>query len=316
LRVQPQLLSALVIYAVISCYVTDNQRFDFIVAVLLLSAGLIALSVLIPGVRKGDAYSLVNLYATNSPIITVPNDLLLLSMLVPFALMFLRLDGGTGWQRGCAVTFLLLAFVCIIFFQSRIALTVYCLACMFFIKWNRPFRVFGLLSGLLISGLLLDHVFFEGRMASKIFMFPRFYVWKTAWTMFLDDMLVGKGPGMFRELYFHYLGEAGYVLEKLGDRREMPWAHNLFLELMAERGIIGLTSFSMLIVHPVKRLLQKLGKLPMDACRAKREFAILIVFLTLFVGGLVEISLLRLWVITFLFIFIALASALENIDIE
>lgn len=63
----------------------------------------------------------------------------------------------------------------------------------------------------------------------------RIYMFETAWKMFKESPLFGKGPGSFRVLYPVY-------------KHPQAWdgfdhAHNIYLHIMAEIGVLGLAAF-------------------------------------------------------------------------
>lgn len=67
----------------------------------------------------------------------------------------------------------------------------------------------------------------------------RIYIWKSAWKMFLDHPITGVGFGSFSLAYPYY---------KLPQARgqTMSFAHNLPLNLLAETGILGFITFTLL----------------------------------------------------------------------
>jgi len=68
----------------------------------------------------------------------------------------------------------------------------------------------------------------------------RIYIWKSAWKMFLDHPFLGVGFATFSKVYPYYrLPQAKKV--------NMSFAHNLPLNLLAETGILGFISFSLLV---------------------------------------------------------------------
>jgi O-antigen ligase len=74
-------------------------------------------------------------------------------------------------------------------------------------------------------------------------------LWLVAWAMFRESPWLGKGVFTFGEYYrpswyaFRVAFPAGYIPEA----RIIPWAHNLVLEMLSERGVAGLASFVYLI---------------------------------------------------------------------
>jgi O-antigen ligase len=82
----------------------------------------------------------------------------------------------------------------------------------------------------------------QGRAAANI----------VGWHMFLDNPVFGVGVGNFRVRYDYYARLAGVV-------RETTSAHNLYLEIAAERGFMGFLSFAA-ILYFCFRALQRTRK--------------------------------------------------------
>ena len=128
----------------------------------------------------------------------------------------------------------------------------------------------------------------------------RISLWIIAWEMFLDAPWMGHGPHTYRTLYTAYFEAIAFPSWVRPDPwgTEVPWAHNLYLELLAERGIIGFFSF--------------LGIVGMGALYAvrvrqegSRELSILAsgtigVLAGLGLSGVFEASLLRIWLVVLL----------------
>jgi O-antigen ligase len=66
--------------------------------------------------------------------------------------------------------------------------------------------------------------------------------WTAAWHIWQDHPIAGVGWGSYPDVYFDYQTD----LEAFS-REERMGAHNLYLEIMAETGIIGITVFLFLI---------------------------------------------------------------------
>lgn len=64
----------------------------------------------------------------------------------------------------------------------------------------------------------------------------RLLLWQNAWRMFLDHPLVGVGPGNFKDIH---LGR--YITAE--SKEKLGHAHNNFLHILAENGIIGFAGF-------------------------------------------------------------------------
>lgn len=74
--------------------------------------------------------------------------------------------------------------------------------------------------------------------------------WQAAWAMALDHPLVGVGPGNYEEAYIRYF-LPGWPLA-------LGHAHNIYLNTLAELGVIGLLAFLGFLVMVFARLAQAL----------------------------------------------------------
>lgn len=303
--VQPQLLPALLCYAVISSFVTTVPRLRFVCSGLLAGGMLTAFLMLVSASQMDVDDPLSKVKLLGNALLIVPNDVLLLSVIAPLAL-------GMAWtgnlpMRIGAGAYLLLALVACVFMQSRQAVVLWVLGLALVAAWMKPRWILPLLLAATAVGLLVDGLM-GWPLLHKIFMFPRFYVWHTAWTMFLDRPVFGQGPGMFKDLYFPFLEKTGYVLEELGDRRTMPWAHNLYLEQLAERGVLGLLALLCLLGHALMRGLRMIRQAPSSEARAMLV-GVVSALLVLMASGIAEASLSRLWVTVLLLVLAAFCAS-------
>ena len=81
----------------------------------------------------------------------------------------------------------------------------------------------------------------------------RFYMWQSAWTMFIEEPLFGLGLGQFQHFYsseYHYL---------LSVAREPNHAHphNVVMTFLAETGAIGVSGFCGFFIYVLKELYGK-----------------------------------------------------------
>jgi O-antigen ligase len=87
-------------------------------------------------------------------------------------------------------------------------------------------------------------------------------IWTVGWRMVEDEPLHGVGTGNFPISSIHYLVEPGSIIrdEFVVDTPKV--AHNIYLEVLAEMGVVGLLLFSIILVASVSA-----------ALRAARRFA-------------------------------------------
>ncbi|MFN8113687.1 MAG: O-antigen ligase family protein [Solirubrobacterales bacterium] len=74
-------------------------------------------------------------------------------------------------------------------------------------------------------------------------------IWKIGWRMFEANPVVGVGSGNFRTSSIHYLlAEPGAIQRSYYIADTPAVAHNLYLEILTELGLVGLTLFLAVIV--------------------------------------------------------------------
>jgi putative inorganic carbon (HCO3(-)) transporter len=73
---------------------------------------------------------------------------------------------------------------------------------------------------------------------------------QAAMNIFRDNFFFGAGPGMYEKLVYNY--SKGYV---------QLHAHNTYLEILAELGIVGLTAFLAIFINFYSRVFKKISVL-------------------------------------------------------
>jgi len=186
-----------------------------------------------------------------SPILVVKNDVTFLSLVAPISLSLLYSKPGVI-TRIIAGLSVFLSIIVIGFFQSRVAMLTIIVSITCFFTLIQPKK--GLISciGTLIAILLID-----GIMGSPLIeRFVQYWdgtgripLWLSAWKMFLDAPLLGQGPHTFVLFYNSYLQNISLPPWLFVDHRIVPWAHNLYLEVLAEQGLIGFSALVLLLVR-------------------------------------------------------------------
>ena len=306
LSVQPQLLPALLCYAIILTFVATEASLRFIVIALMVSgfitAGLVLLNIYLHQVDS----SLMQVQLLGSALLIVPNDVLMLSIIAPLVI-------GVAWTssflvRVMALVYFLLTLIVGVLIQSRQGVILLLVGLVMVValmrpRWTLPLCALAASLSVLVDGL------FGWPLLHKIFMFPRAYVWHAAWEMFLDRPWIGQGPGMFKDLYFVFLDRAGYVLAELEDRRTMPWAHSLYLEQLAERGVLGLTALLAMLGVAFQRIVRAWQVATSESMRGLAA-GVLAALSVMALAGIAEATLSRLWVTVLLLVLVAFSSVL------
>lgn len=110
------------------------------------------------------------------------------------------------------------------------------------IKKNRRIAAATLLI-IIVCGIIATNVpEFQNRLLSIADMknqsnAERFYLWQSSWNMFKDHPLTGIGVGTFKHVY-----NTQYILPEAKEPG-LGHAHNNFIHILAEAGIIGLMAF-------------------------------------------------------------------------
>jgi len=73
---------------------------------------------------------------------------------------------------------------------------------------------------------------------------------KSAWLVFLDYPFIGVGPGMFKYYYPEYIDRVALAGNHTGTRE----AHDIFLGIAADHGLIGLSLFLFMVIGSLRNL--------------------------------------------------------------
>ena len=130
--------------------------------------------------------------------------------------------------------------------------------------------------------------------------YGRLPIWATAYSMFLEAPVLGHGPHTF--------------VYTAVDGTTMEWPHNLYLELLAEQGIIGLAALGGLLVCACSAgwKLQRAASGDV-AIYGAGILAGLVGFCS---AAIVELSFLRQWVVIILFVLLGMISSLSSLKQE
>ncbi len=140
-------------------------------------------------------------------------------------------------------------------------------------------------------------------------LFFRILCWKVAWHIIMDHWLIGSGPWSYESLFPKYLSDTNSSWRLETFTEIIPHAHNLYLQIACESGLIGLIIFMGVIVLPGRRVWLRFRQSP-TPIRGKIFFVALAVagFLT---HNLVEVN----WIIsTFIYHFTILIFILDFYD--
>ncbi len=248
-----------------------------------------------------------------NPNIIVPNDLMLLSVIVPFSLSLIYSKKLSLTLKILPVLSIFLSIWIIIIYQSRGALILSVISIFYTIIFLRSFLFFSFASIIAITILIvnLKHSLplvskFSGCWSTRI------QYWLAALSMFADAPLLGHGSHTYATLYNTYKNKIEIPDWLIVDDRFTPWAHNLYLEILAEQGILGLTSLITLLIFGFK--------IAWNTCNSyQKEIKILglgafLGLSTVSMGAVFELSFIRHWVVIMLFSILGMIISVSSLS--
>lgn len=232
----------------------------------------------------------------------VPNDIVWMPILLPFSLALFKIQPKASLQSGLALTAVVIAVVLAVVYRSRLAVLVTAVSVGTFLILLREARhlpwavlVLGVLFG--VTDAVLGFGLLEKLQSVWTSRLP---LWQAAWRMFLQSPLIGHGIGSYVVFYQDYLDLARLPGWVVLDPRLTPWAHNLYLEILAELGLIGLAALAVLLYFALKLWRPRPADSPHRPIPASAARAALCSFC---LSSFFELSLWRQWVgLTFLLI--------------
>lgn len=247
------------------------------------------------------------------PVLVVPNDANFLALLCPLALTLLldRPRSAQGLLGGAAIVGVMLL---IAVFTSRGAALTLAVSLVVAGGLFRP-RLGAALGLALATGLLVVDGVQGFPLLSKFatgVVDTRISLWIIAWEMFLDAPWLGCGPATYKTLYPAYL-----ELVQFPDWVEfdpwggaVPWAHNLYLELLGERGGVGFAAFAAMfgtaLAIAIRTWRTQTGEVKLLTSGA---LASLCGFLF---SGIYETSLIRVWAVVLLCTLLGAINSLSS----
>jgi O-antigen ligase len=250
--------------------------------------------------------------AAQNSLLLVPNDIALVAVIAPFCLAEVTLKSAFIW-RCVGLLGLFGGIVASVVLSSRTAFIaqIVAIACMTgrSVGWRSKGFWCGLI-GTLVVAIAIDSIrgfaLFDKFIGSTG---TRGSLWVAAIEMFIDAPLFGHGPHSFGELWREYLARARFPLIFPVDREAMYWPHNLFLELLSEFGIFGLTVFMLLTGRAIAASWSLSNVSQLEIAKLARPlFVALVSFL---VAASLELTLQRVWVVNFWFALLALVEGLR-----
>jgi len=294
------MLSISFVPALVLCFliadIRDMNQIRMLYAVLSALAMLISLlSCRIPLMTEGGDPA-VWIRQMGNPHLLVPNDLIMLTILLPFSFALLQ-SGNGAVIRGMSLVSVFLTLCALTLYQSRGALMIVFISLTGMLFFFRSGKF--LISAVCLLTIAAGADWLRGfPLLSKFsgIWTTRVQYWLIAWQMFKDAPFFGQGPRTYGGLYTLYKDRV-HVPEWLAiDERISPWPHNLYLEVLAEQGGTGLVSLIFLMAA-VFFLAWKTFCFPWENAQTKIFcFAALTAFFNISIAALFELSFVRHWV--------------------
>ncbi|MCP3980311.1 MAG: O-antigen ligase family protein [bacterium] len=298
LRLIPSLLPGLLLLFLISApsFGVRGLRITCIAlsAIVLGLAGTVSIHVLL---RGGLTSSTLPLDA-GTPLLIVPNDTTMLAVLAPFsACLFSMRSAGTATRVLAGVSLAGTVLTAVVA-QSRTALVTLAVGLtilVLLLNRNGTRKALGLLTLLAVAVIAADGML-GFPLASKSAEYwagnGRLQLWSAALPMFGEAPVLGTGPHTFA-LY-----------------SDFRWAHNLYLELLLERGLLGLAAFTWLLTAAIGAAVTVLRRATgQTRALCAGVLAALAGFAT---ASLVELTLSRLWAVVVVFLLLGFVVQLSR----
>jgi O-antigen ligase len=247
------------------------------------------------------------------PFFSVPNDLLITVVLAPFPFVTLLSARGAVAKVLAGIS-LLACLAAMIVYQSRTGVALFAVMCFGVvvaeakIRWQSALWLSTGVVGLFVlidavTGFALLHKFAQLNSLST-----RIPLWIAACKMFLTAPWFGHGPGTFSLLYEGYQSSIhfpGWV--RVIPQLHAPWAHSLYLEVLAERGLFALLCL-LGVIYAAGRMLKAAWARSKDSLWIGLTASLTLIVL----GGLSEFSVLRYWFSQLLLVVLGMVVALNQ----
>jgi O-antigen ligase len=316
LKLSASFLPGIMIFLLISGYFQNLKYMTLLYGTISMVGLVLSALLLWTAWKTGDTDPQAWITAIGSPVLVVPNDVALLSIATPFSLVLLYRAPLT--LTGCAAGLSMLLSACVVVvFQSGVGLVTMIAAlsgCLAFLRTPK-FLAWGFVA--LIPALFVDWLLnfpllerFIARWAGN----GRVPFWLAGWSMFLDAPVLGHGPHTFGLFYKKYVESFLPLPQWLGfDGRDVPWAHNLYVEILAQEGIIGFASLTLLIVSAFAVGLRTRSGPEDVRLLGAGALGALIGFC---VASLIELTFLRHWVVIMFFVLLGCLHRLTQTELN
>lgn len=227
-----------------------------------------------------------------SPILVSRNDLAILAITSPFAIILALRNPRSGMGAIGAIS-AILGFATVVAYQSRGATLAWAVSAIALAVLLRRRAMLMILAATASFALMFD--MYRGfplvRRFVELLMNPasellRIKEWQVAWNMFLEKPLFGHGPHSFSHYFY------------------IPWPHNLYLETLAEMGLIGFLALGFALCYSLIVSFRATRAVTSDRYLAAASVSALLAFA---LASLIELSFIRQWVVVMFLLLLAVA---------
>jgi len=179
-----------------------------------------------------------------------------LSVVIPFLISRFFSKLRIKVSRFIYFALFILLFVCLLLTVSRGAWLAFLTSVLFMSIWVRALAVFLLVLGIFILATYVFYPPYLKERLAKFFFFSdtididRKFIWQAGWKMFVARPWIGLGLGTFMFNFKKFIAE--------DYKYTASYAHNCYLQMASELGIIGLLAFlsilGLFFYHGIKAL--------------------------------------------------------------
>jgi len=301
--------SAAFLYLTLSLFTSINKEFQLLSFSFSLFS-LIVSSIFLYGYWENPEVSAdVLVSVIDHPLFLVPNDLIMLALISPFSFFIIKNTNSPG-LRYLSVMSCIFCMMTLIVFQSRTGLISFFICMGSFLLLLNPKFLIKVFCASIILVISIDY-FLDFQLFGKFLTFPssRIPLWSAALDLFIENPIFGNGPHIFAEYYADYINSRAFADWVIVDTRNIPWPHNLFLELLSESGILTTLAFICLLGYTLIKLLifSALDEL------VQERSCLISVFLGFLFAAFFELTLVRIWVLLFVCLLFGLCHSLIKI---
>lgn len=305
---------AYIIYFVIIRYLKTTNDIKILFISFVATGLVVALKVLVATYYLGGNYleSQVLVASANTPILITPNDSVFLSIILPFSYA-VAISVSSNVIRVLSILNAILVLVISVILHSR--------SCFFITIFTTVISIFYLAGNkrmiylsLLVFFIIILEIALGMGISKKIFgsidiTGGRIPLWLVAMQMISEAPIFGFGPNTYGVNYMRILPTilSGDMIVVPGNVR---WAHNIFLEIAAERGLVALGLFVAILL-----LNLRVARNTYISCEGEKKVFVFCTNLSLvasILAGFIELSLMKLWVVILYSVLFSLIGVLNR----